>query len=95
MLEVVREDIAALREDNRTQHLDIVQRLNTINGRVQRHDRELADVQVKVAEIHGIGEEVHEIEKHYITKTQAWTGFTFVVTAFGFVLFWMIEHIIK
>ena len=42
---LLREDIQNLRQDNKDRHTDIVHRLDTINGRVHRHDRELADIQ--------------------------------------------------
>ena len=45
---LLREDIQTLRQDNRDRHRDIVHRLDTINGRVHRHDRELADIQGKM-----------------------------------------------
>lgn len=48
LLGYVRDDIKVFREDNVRQHGEIVHRLDTINGRVHRHDRELSDIQGKM-----------------------------------------------
>lgn len=95
ILGYVRSDIATLRDDNVRQHGEIVQRLDTINGRVHRHDREIQAIQNKADEIHSMAQSVHTIEQNYMTKTQGWTAFTAVVGAGGAALFWLLERVIK
>lgn len=95
LLGYVRSDIKSLHDENIRQHGEIVQRLDTINGRVHRHDREIATIQTKVDEIHPVAQSVHAIEQNYMTKTQGWTAFTTVVGAMVFALFWLLERVIK
>lgn len=92
---LLREDIANMRKDNADQHKDIVHRLDTINGRVQKHDREIGDIQGKTNQIEEIGKNVRHIDQNYLSKTAGWTGFTFVVGGFGAVLLWMLDRVLK
>lgn len=93
VLEILRDELSGLREDNRQQHSEIMQRLTQINGRVQRHDREIAEALTALAAVDDIDKTVHEIENNYITKTQLWTGTTTLVGAVGFALFWILERL--
>lgn len=95
LLGYVRGDIATLREDNVRQHAEIVHRLDTLNGRVHRHDREIDDIKGKVNEIHSVATSVKTIEANYLTKTQGWTAFTAVVGGGAAALFWLLERVIK
>lgn len=90
---LLREDIATLRDDNRQQHKEIVHRLDTINGRVHRHDREIADVQSKTATLKDIQDTVHHIDQNYLSKKIGWTAFTTVVGGMVFALFWLLERV--
>lgn len=92
ILNLLREDIADLREDNRRQHSEIVHRLDTINGRVHRHDREIASLQEKAGALKDIQDTVHHIDQNYLSKKIGWTAFTTVVGGMGFALFWILEH---
>jgi hypothetical protein len=93
VLTLLREDIAAMRKDNGEQHAQIVHRLDTINGRVQKHDREIATMYGKTQTIDKIAEQVDHIDRNYLGRTAAWTGFTAVVGGIGAVLFWLLEHV--
>lgn len=95
LLGYVRNDIAVLRDDNVRQHGEIVQRLDTINGRVHRHDREIQAIQNKADEIHTMAASVKTIEANYMTKGQGWTAFTTVVGGMVAALFWLLERVIK
>lgn len=95
ILGYVRDDIKTLRAENLTQHGEIVQRLDTLNGRVHKHDREIGTITAKVAEIHAMSESVKTIEQNYLTKGQGWTAFTAIVGAGGAALFWLLERVIK
>ncbi len=88
ILGYVRNDIATLRDDNVRQHGDIVHRLDALNGRVHKHDRE-------IGEIHAMAESVKTIEANYLTKAQGWTAFTAIVGAGGAALFWLLDKVIK
>ena len=95
LLGYVRDDIKTLRGENLSQHGEIVQRLDTLNGRVHKHDREIGTITTKVEEIHAMSESVKTIEQNYMTKSQGWTAFTAVVGAGGAALFWLLDHFIK
>lgn len=95
LLGYVRGDIKSLHDENIRQHGEIVHRLDTINGRVHRHDREIQAIQNKADEIHEMAQSVHTIEQNYLTKTQGWTAFTAIVGAGGAALFWLLERVIK
>lgn len=95
ILGYVRADIASLRDDNVRQHGEIVHRLDTLNGRVHKHDRDIDTISGKVNEIHAMAESVKTIEQNYLTKSQGWTAFTAIVTAGGAALFWLLERVIK
>jgi type I site-specific restriction endonuclease len=95
LLGYVRNDIATLREDNLRQHGEIVHRLDTLNGRVHKHDREIDSIEAKVGEIHAMAESVKTIEQNYLTKTQGWTAFTFLAGGGSAVILWLLDRVIK
>jgi hypothetical protein len=84
-----------IRDENARQHADIVSRLDQINGRVQRHDRELGEMSVQLDELHAVHDVVDRIDRDHVTQRQAWVVGVGVVTGTLALLGWVFEHAIR